>query len=444
MDVLFVADQVVPPITNGSAVVYRGWLEALSRRHRVRAVLFNSEGSDTREAAHFLGQVCDDYLVLPGPPKAKAWKTARALSRYVTGSLFAPRLVEEWGRGDSQAAVREFVARHRCDVSLFSKLASIYLFGQRAVTELAGVKLLDLHDDFVDREETERAVLADLRRRYPALDGHRGYAHLRMRHRLSRLDTRRARAQERNLCAGFDGVLLSNEEDKSTYAAAHRGGAPLFHVPWPVLLPPMPADRSRASFDAGFIASDATFNLQGFVYFAKRVLPMIRARKPDFTTLVVGRICQPLRLIFGDLPGVRYVDRVDDVREFYERVKLVVVPLLSGTGVSLKTLEALSFGCPVVSTTIGTRGMAVVDGRDALVTDSAEAMAHAVLGLLADPRRRDHLGNNGREAVAIRHSADETVTRLETVVHACAARANVVRSVQERPRRHTRASAEQI
>lgn len=55
--------------------------------------------------------------------------------------------------------------------------------------------------------------------------------------------------------------------------------------------------------------------------------------------------------------GVVALGRVADLRPLYAAAKLVIVPLLSGTGISLKTLEALSFGKPVLSSPVGLRGI---------------------------------------------------------------------------------------
>jgi hypothetical protein len=49
--------------------------------------------------------------------------------------------------------------------------------------------------------------------------------------------------------------------------------------------------------------------------------------------------------------------RVENLRPLYAAARLVVVPLLEGTGVSIKTLEAITFGKPVLATAMGLRGL---------------------------------------------------------------------------------------
>lgn len=422
MRILFVADQVVPPVTNGSATVYRSWIEALAGRHELIAVLFDSDGVDSAEARRFLGSVCREHLVLPGVPAARGWKTARAASRWLTGAVFAPRPIEEWRRGPYQHRIAELTARHPPDLTLVSKLNSVPLFGRKLLHATPGLRVLDLHDDVIAREAAERAALPDLLARHPQLRQHEAYRRLEWRQRLSRLDFDGARRQEARLVQAFDAVLAS-EGDRRYHESA---GLPVraFPISWPVSPPPAPANRAVATFDVGFIASDAVFNLQGILHFAKNVLPLVQARKPDFSVLVAGRICEPLRLIEHEVPGLRLQGSVGDLNSFYQSVRIVAVPLQAGTGVSLKTLEAMGFGCPIVSTTVGARGLDAAIDRDLVVADDPTAFAASLLALLEDPARQERLGRNARRTAAVNHSAAAALARLDEVLEACAAAAH--------------------
>jgi hypothetical protein len=75
---------------------------------------------------------------------------------------------------------------------------------------------------------------------------------------------------------------------------------------------------------------------------------------------------------------------VDDLSDFYGRVKVCLVPLLNGTGVSLKTMEPLSYGLPVVATTKGARGLGDRNPPNLHVADTAEGFAETTLSLLED------------------------------------------------------------
>ena len=67
---------------------------------------------------------------------------------------------------------------------------------------------------------------------------------------------------------------------------------------------------------------------------------------------------------YADYAGhLEMLGYVDDVREPLARYAVFVCPILSGSGVRVKLLEAFAAGIPVVSTTIGAEGLAAKDGE---------------------------------------------------------------------------------
>jgi glycosyltransferase involved in cell wall biosynthesis len=78
------------------------------------------------------------------------------------------------------------------------------------------------------------------------------------------------------------------------------------------------------------------------------------------------------------------------------KARVVVVPLLAGSGTRVKILEAWAAGRAVVSTTVGAEGLPVRDGEHLLLRDTAESFAAAVSALLAAPEERLRLGAAGR------------------------------------------------
>jgi hypothetical protein len=81
---------------------------------------------------------------------------------------------------------------------------------------------------------------------------------------------------------------------------------------------------------------------------------------PDRPTLVIaGEICTGLGPT--PRPGVELAGYVERLEEFYERVDLVVAPMLMGSGLKMKVAEALSFGVPVIGTRIGFEGFSPSD-----------------------------------------------------------------------------------
>ena len=70
-----------------------------------------------------------------------------------------------------------------------------------------------------------------------------------------------------------------------------------------------------------------------------------------------------------------------------------------GSGTRLKILEALAYGPPVVTTTIGAEGLDLVDGQHVLISDGPTAFAAAVDRFLGDDRLAAQIAERGRALV---------------------------------------------
>jgi len=103
-----------------------------------------------------------------------------------------------------------------------------------------------------------------------------------------------------------------------------------------------------------FVGNDYTPNVEAMDWFVKEILPQIKA-----TLVIVGN---KLERYTGRWPGVTVHGRVDSLGPYYDSADVVVIPLLSGGGMKVKTSEALSHGKPVVGTDEALRGYPRVPG----------------------------------------------------------------------------------
>lgn len=94
---------------------------------------------------------------------------------------------------------------------------------------------------------------------------------------------------------------------------------------------------------------------RGIAWFVQRVLPRLQEIVPT-TFDVVG--VPPHRPVAA--AGVTYVGRVPAVAAWYGRCHAVIVPMFEGSGTRLKIVEAMAYGRPVVSTSLGAQGLPVL------------------------------------------------------------------------------------
>lgn len=121
-------------------------------------------------------------------------------------------------------------------------------------------------------------------------------------------------------------------------------------------------------------AGDYPPNERGIRWFVRAVLPLVQARV-QATLDVVGN--PPPQPVQG--PGVTYVGRVADVRTWYERAHVAIVPVFEGSGTRLKIVEAMALGRPIVSTRLGAEGLPISSPQHYLEADDPAAFAAALV-----------------------------------------------------------------
>ena len=154
-------------------------------------------------------------------------------------------------------------------------------------------------------------------------------------------------------------------------------------------------------------------NRAGIIWFASRVLPIIQCALPEARLRVVGP--EPLALPAGIRNAVDAVGPVPDLAEHYAWARLAIAPILSGSGTRLKVLEAMSYGRPVASTTVGAEGIDIEAGRDILIGDDPGTMASACIDLLTDMRLAQTVADHGRRLVCTRYDSASVEARVADV-----------------------------
>ncbi len=120
-------------------------------------------------------------------------------------------------------------------------------------------------------------------------------------------------------------------------------------------------------------------------WFVRQVLPLILGRQPDAKLVVAGSDPPPAHTYADYSANLEMLGYVDDVRRPLSQYAVFVCPILSGSGVRVKLLEAFAAGIPVVSTVVGAEGLTKKDGEFCALAKDATGFAERVLALLEDP-----------------------------------------------------------
>jgi glycosyltransferase involved in cell wall biosynthesis len=217
-----------------------------------------------------------------------------------------------------------------------------------------------------------------------------------------------ARFAETHAARGYDLITAVADAD----AAAIRSGAPGTSVE---VIPNgvdahqfAPLDVLEEPATLVFVgAMDFPPNVAAARFLVERVLP--RVRTAGVTVRLVGR--SPVAAVreLERHPAVEVTGAVEDVRPYLAAATLVVCPMVSGSGIKNKVLEALAMARPVVATPLAVEGIdrSEDDVRSILAVGADEAaLAAEIDRLLADPETRQSMGRDGRALVLSRYTWD--------------------------------------
>ncbi|GAB3415383.1 glycosyltransferase [Niabella aquatica] len=132
-------------------------------------------------------------------------------------------------------------------------------------------------------------------------------------------------------------------------------------------------------YDLLFVGSENEHNIKSINWFFTEVYPILSSH---IKICVVGKICNHI----PSLANAKKVIFAENVSEYYRKSKIAICPMLSGTGIKVKTVEALSFGLPVVCTLRGLDGLPSKENNGCLRGDTKEEFAKQIHSLLSDKK----------------------------------------------------------
>ncbi|HYV23906.1 MAG TPA: glycosyltransferase [Pyrinomonadaceae bacterium] len=201
----------------------------------------------------------------------------------------------------------------------------------------------------------------------------------------------RYRKLESRLARESDLVWCASTEDKHLMQAA-APGTPIDVVPTIHELHDRVFSFEPRS-DLLFVGNMAhSPNADAVHYFMREIYPRIHEALPDVKVKIVGD--DPAGELRGyDSPQVSILGYVPMIESFLERSRVFVAPLRFGAGIKGKIGEAMSYGLPVVTTSIGAEGFGLTHGVDVMIADEPSAFADAVVQLYTAKELWDTLAN---------------------------------------------------
>lgn len=236
---------------------------------------------------------------------------------------------------------------------------------------------------------------------------------------LYHVNEKQLRKVEDSILNKVDGYMTISEPDYLYFEKT----AP--EIPGVVI--PFGIDMDNYELEDDFIASDKPSlchigsmnwspNIEGIEWFLDDVWPLIHEAHPDLEFTVAGH-GTPDHLMQRKDANVKFVGTVPDANEFMLDHELMIVPLLSGSGIRVKIVEAMALGRVVITTSVGAEGLSVENGKHLFIADTPEEFLSVINKCIQTPDLCTIISENARGFISLHHNNELITDKLLDFYH---------------------------
>lgn len=169
---------------------------------------------------------------------------------------------------------------------------------------------------------------------------------------------------------------------------------------YPVTEDYIPSDRPKL-FHIG--SMNWSPNVEGIEWFLEDVWPLVLSRHPNLTFTLAGHDI-PAKLRSRRDRNLFIAGKVADANHFIAKHDIMLVPLLSGSGIRVKIVEGMALGKVVITTSVGAEGLSVENGKHLFIADTPEEFITAIDKCIVTPDLCTIIGENARNFISIHHN----------------------------------------
>lgn len=410
MKILFLTPYVPYPLNNGGLIRVHHLLLNLGKRHDVTAICMEP---DNEEQAKGIEVFKEQGIPIKTVPVAANQK--QELKRIYQLSSLVSSKPYQYKQYHSKA-MQDVISKHlqEGDYDLL-------------MVEFSQMGYYELETDipsYVDQHNVEYEIML---RTYETEKSP-------LRKLLAYSEWKKYNTQEIENCEKFTGCLTTSQRD-ADILQQRSPGMECHVIPNGVDSEFFHPDYAKASDSANHTDIDPNMvlftgtisyypNTEGILWFYKNIWPLIKAKNPDATFCIAGKSPPPeVQAIADSDPAVTATGMVDDMRDYYAKAAVVVVPLRVGGGTRLKILEGMSMAKAIVSTSVGAEGIEHTDGENILLKDTPEDFSDAVVTVMQDAVLRQKLESGGRTLVEAKYDWRAVSEKLSAVFEVAVAKA---------------------
>ncbi|KXI76747.1 hypothetical protein ACS52_15905 [Bacillus cereus] len=222
---------------------------------------------------------------------------------------------------------------------------------------------------------------------------------------------------ETDIATRYDGIVFTSPKEAERFAVLtnHSNciGIPMhFEVEEGEIKQPFTSNRLV------FVGKmDIPHNISAVLFFCENIWPKIKEKYSDVEFHIIGKNpTREVQALQNQYLGVKVVGEVEDVKKELVDAAIFVAPLIFGTGIKTKIIEALSMEIPVVTTSIGAEGIEYRNEYHMFVGDDPELQVRYISRLLDNHKLRKEIGSQGKKMVSEAYSKDMMSQKWKIII----------------------------
>ena len=186
-------------------------------------------------------------------------------------------------------------------------------------------------------------------------------------------------------------------------------------IPSGYILTPLTEKQKSIAIEAKSIFHIASMNwqpnIEAVYWFLNEIWPNVLLQKNETKLYLAGRN-MPNGFNKLKTKGVNVIGEVQNAKDFYLSKEIMIVPLLSGSGMRIKIIEGMALGKVIVSTSIGAEGIACTHNKNILIADTAEEFSDCIVKVLKDAQFCKMISENAKQLIADQYNNDLVCKRM--------------------------------
>jgi glycosyltransferase involved in cell wall biosynthesis len=214
---------------------------------------------------------------------------------------------------------------------------------------------------------------------------------------------RTLKAYEVSVLNKLDGIAAITSDDEARFRSL--GCTKLVGtIPFGIKCPEIEADTKNTQPNTLFHIGAMNWlpNQEGIRWFLKECWPQIHVKFPEVRLVLAGRE-MPRWMLNTVMTGVEIRGEVPDATQFMRENEIMIVPLLSGSGIRIKIIEAMALGKTVITTSVGAEGINYQHRKNILIADTPDDFLEAIVSCYTDPDLVKQIGENAKQYIQEYH-----------------------------------------